>query len=464
MSALAAVSRTRASIQPLNASRSAGSSIVQLQQRRGYAAVKKGKSSKQGTQSFRGGKDDGQGQLTQAKREKKLGAFRPMPSSQLTHKIFESDRLNELRLPPFQPETLTESNAGKAMVLSISDNDPARIFGFRVLSKPATLVRNVTLRVVDKLQAASQQSSENNRLIFYGSSGCGKSFLLLQGVQYAKSMNWIVLYIPRAINLVNSTSTYTYDLRTQTYLQPVFAYQTLQRFLTVNSTALQSLTTDREIGIENRAPVPAGTSLKDLIEIGLKDQMMAPTVLAELLEVLGRQTEFPVLLAIDDFQALYCKSSYRDPHYAAIKSWHLSMPRLLLEYASGKKTFFIGALSMTNTTFKLSTELRYALKLQSWMHPSPYLKTAPEVEEFTKGIKTLKVPDQLSMGEAASLFEVWMKDFALLEKGSNIRSTDELFLSKYTESGGNARDFVWKGLLSTLEIPLLSEKETQRLQ
>ncbi|THH20466.1 hypothetical protein EW146_g917 [Bondarzewia mesenterica] len=220
MSALAAVSRTRASIQSLNASRSAGPSIVQLQQRRGYAAVKKGKSSKQGTQSFRGGKDDGQGQLTQAKREKKLGAFRPMPSSQLTHKIFESDRLNELRLPPFQPETLTESNAGKAMVLSISDNDPARIFG---VPKNVLVEARPISNICYKLQAASQQSSENNRLVFYGSSGCGKSFLLLQGVQYAKSMNWIVLYIPRAINLVNSTSTYTYDLRTQTYLQPVFA-------------------------------------------------------------------------------------------------------------------------------------------------------------------------------------------------------------------------------------------------
>lgn len=28
---------------------------------------------------------------------------------------------------------------------------------------------------------------------------------------------------------------------------------------------------------------------------------------------------------------------------------------------------------------------------------------------------------------------------------------DEVFLAKYTESSGNARDFVWKGLLATLE-------------
>jgi small subunit ribosomal protein S29 len=44
-------------------------------------------------------------------------------------------------------------------------------------------------------------------------------------------------------------------------------------------------------------------------------------------------------MAIDDFQALYCESTYRDPLFSRIKPWHLSMPRILLEYASGKKSF-----------------------------------------------------------------------------------------------------------------------------
>lgn len=46
-----------------------------------------------------------------------------------------------------------------------------------------------------------------------------------------------------------------------------------------------------------------------------------------------------MLLAVDDFQALYCDSTYRDPLFARIKSYHLSMARLLLEYTSGKKAF-----------------------------------------------------------------------------------------------------------------------------
>lgn len=47
----------------------------------------------------------------------------------------------------------------------------------------------------------------------------------------------------------------------------------------------------------------------------------------------------PVLVAVDDFQALYGKTTYKDPQFEPIKSYHLSTPRLLIEYASGKKSF-----------------------------------------------------------------------------------------------------------------------------
>ena len=54
---------------------------------------------------------------------------------------------------------------------------------------------------------------------------------------------------------------------------------------------------------------------------------------------------YPFLLAVDDFQALFSKSAYKSPHFETIKSWHLSMPRLLLDYFSGKRTFVRSRLS-----------------------------------------------------------------------------------------------------------------------
>jgi small subunit ribosomal protein S29 len=92
------------------------------------------------------------------------------------------------------------------------------------------------------------------------------------------------------MNLVNSTTTYAYDIRTQTYFQPAFASQTLQRVLTANPVALSSLQTQEELSLERKAAVPAGTSLADLIHLGLKDPSISPIILDRLLEELGKQT------------------------------------------------------------------------------------------------------------------------------------------------------------------------------
>ena len=48
---------------------------------------------------------------------------------------------------------------------------------------------------------------------------------------------------------------------------------------------------------------------------------------------------YPVLLAVDEVQALYSKTEYRNQQFERIKSYHLSLPRLLMEYLSGKKSF-----------------------------------------------------------------------------------------------------------------------------
>ena len=94
----------------------------------------------------------------------------------------------------------------------------------------------------------------------------------------------------QAINLVNSSTPYSYDLRTQTYLQPVFAQQTLQRFRSVNEHALSSLVAEHKIELDAGSSLPEGTPLLKLIDVGLKEQTSAPAVLVALLEALGKQT------------------------------------------------------------------------------------------------------------------------------------------------------------------------------
>jgi small subunit ribosomal protein S29 len=90
---------------------------------------------------------------------------------------------------------------------------------------------------------------------------------------------------------VDSSTVHSYDPRTQTYLQPAFAFQTLQRFITVNSTAISSLTTQNEFKTSNGTTIPSGAPLKDLIDLGLKEQALSPIVLSAVLEEIGQQTQ-----------------------------------------------------------------------------------------------------------------------------------------------------------------------------
>jgi len=100
---------------------------------------------------------------------------------------------------------------------------------------------------------------------------------------------------PLVIDTVNSSTSYVYDPRTRTYIQPEYASRTLQSFLTVNSELLQKLETLDDIPIEGRATVPKGTPLTNLIAVGAKSQNSAPAILSTLLETLGKQTEYVML-------------------------------------------------------------------------------------------------------------------------------------------------------------------------
>jgi len=282
-----------------------------------------------------------------------------------------------------------------------------------------------------------------------GKPGSGKSHVLLQAVNYCSANDWIVLYVPRAIEWVNSSSPYSYDAGTQTFLQPTIASDVLRQLTTVNAPSFQSLVTDSEINIEKVGTIPANTNMDQLAQVGIKDPNVAPKVLSVLLEELGKQTKYPVLLAVDDVQALYCTSKYRDPQFNFIKGFNLSMPRLILEYASGMKSFargaVLGALSTADTTFRTSVPLIEALKITSDRPVSAYEKRSADLALYSKGLRSIPVPERLEVNEAASLFEVWNENKAL-----HTVPTDHFFLSAYSQTSGNPREFVLRGLLSTL--------------
>ncbi|TCD69100.1 37S ribosomal protein S23 mitochondrial [Steccherinum ochraceum] len=394
-------------------------------------------------------------------KEKHDGVFymQPMPSGRFKDPIFDKQRTVQ-EFPSIRPEELTENLAlGTTRSFGPTATTALKAYGvprnvlvdFRVLSAPGAVVRDATLRLADRLDKAASSSSQSTRLVLTGSGGTGKSYLLLQSLAYAQSTGYIVLYVPRASKLVDSSTPYSYDPRTWTYAQPKYSHQLLHRLLTVNETSLRKLQLSQDLlADDGSVRLAKGSPLTDLIDFGVRDPAMAPSILARVFQELAEQTQFPVMLAIDDFQSLFCHSTlYRNPKYESIKPYHLSLPRLLLDYASKDKSFkrgaVIAAVSGSNTNWPVTLELQEALGLSTPRPVNEYVKRSTDLAHFAEGLENFAVPEQLTVDEAAAMYELWSKDDAL-HTGSN----DELFLSKLAEASGNARKFVWEGLLQTL--------------
>jgi small subunit ribosomal protein S29 len=73
----------------------------------------------------------------------------------------------------------------------------------------------------------------------------------------------------------------------------------------------------------------------------------------------------------------------------------------------------MGAISASDPLFQTPIELREALDLPDDRPTGQISKSSTTLKVYTQGLRPLVVPSQLSVDEAASLFEVWMKGKAL---------------------------------------------------
>ena len=74
----------------------------------------------------------------------------------------------------------------------------------------------------------------------------------------------------------------------------------------------------------------------------------------------------------------------------------------------------MGSINSSDPMYKTPLELNEALDLSSTSQAGPFSKRSPTLVEYAKGLRPLAVPAGLSVAEAASVFEVWMKDKAIV--------------------------------------------------
>jgi len=75
----------------------------------------------------------------------------------------------------------------------------------------------------------------------------------------------------------------------------------------------------------------------------------------------------------------------------------------------------LGAISLSPTSFRVPIELQEGLQLDL-AHglglPGAYDKRSADLQFYTNGLKTYRVPDQLTTKEAAGIFKAWMNEEA----------------------------------------------------
>lgn len=348
---------------------------------------------------------------------------------------------------------------------------------FSAQPRARTVVREASKTLVAAVDEAKNASQAPRRLLV-GEPGCGKSTYLLQAVAHAIETQWAVLYVPRAIQWINSSSPYSYHARHGTYLQPELATALLKSLLDVNGALLRKV---RAPALDaDELQIAADTPLDQVLKTALKDDVGALSrqlVLEHAIATLAGQKEIPFLVAIDDVQALFGPSKYRDPDFALLEAFELAVPRALLQLAVAppegqglQRGIVLATMSSSHAEYPPPPALLAALRESTQADDAPmswkqvyatvdHLRAAtrvPQPNAYTTLQDThlanakaasfvpLNVGARLQRAEAASLVQllqrersIWAGTFAMLTPEPN----DEVFLAKLVESSGNMHVF-----------------------
>ncbi|GJN89014.1 hypothetical protein Rhopal_001985-T1 [Rhodotorula paludigena] len=325
-------------------------------------------------------------------------------------------------------------------------------------TRPATVVRQATLDLTARLDKASKASSRDARFILTGDKGVGKSSLLLQAASFAQSNKWIVLYIPSAAPLVNSSTPHNYSSTRALFEQPLLASSLLSKFAAANKAAFKAVKTQKEWTFGDKK-VAAGKSLEDLAKAAGGDEKLSTAVFEAVFAELEGQKNFPVLLAIDDAQSLFATSKYIDPTYQALETFSLVIPRMLLELVSGQRCFSRGSVAiapsslsplsspaMTDFLASPSTAVSRTQALASAYDRSrvPSFPTYSAILEA--GLERFAVPERLDRAEAVGIVNL-LKGW----RGTRQVVDDKAFLEKLVAADGNPREFT-RALTQTMAV------------
>uniref|UniRef100_A0A060THR6 Small ribosomal subunit protein mS29 n=1 Tax=Blastobotrys adeninivorans TaxID=409370 RepID=A0A060THR6_BLAAD len=336
------------------------------------------------------------------------------------------------------------ANSAPGQVYCIPDKADAvlRVIGsyrrnqkYELFADRPTLVReSTTVPVANMIKGL--KPSKDNRVCVLGPLGVGKSTTLTQAHALAVEQGYIVLHVPRPIELVNGTTDAVYDDSLGHFAQPMYARRWLARIARANREMLSTL----PVTMEHK--VTAGSKTQNLYELITQGRRKGPAqTLAALVAELEAQTTAPVLFTMDDINVFadHIYSENRSTSNMPIYHGDLQVPHLFLEFLAGKRTFAKGAvMAAVSGSHRMNETILAGLSLTQ---PSPYAKIDrydPNLAASFRGVGVLEVP-RYSAEEARASLEYWHQAQVIPEE----ILTESYISQKYFVSGnGNPRELL----------------------
>ncbi|KAG0261959.1 37S ribosomal protein S23 mitochondrial [Mortierella polycephala] len=359
-------------------------------------------------------------------------------------------RLNEkyykpsapVRVEEFLPSTATKEHVGQVLgfpstvVPALSQTAYPTFLNeqFDLIKPPALAVRESTVSFLEKIDQSMKTPSAQTRIVLTGQAGAGKSAVLLQTVSHCLSAGWIVIYVPKASAWVNSSFAYNKVANSTSFIQPQLASNLAGQINSVNKSVLSKIVMAENAKV-GRHEVEQGTTLSALLDYGINDPFAAQDAVEVFMKEIGAQNEVPTLVAVDEINNLFRPTQYLSQDAKELDPEHLKLPKLFLNYISGKSSFNHGAIvTATSDTFLAhkSEVLDVALGVKE---VSPYKSLSQTIMPWTQGLTRFEVPNYTRQ-EAKGVFDYYKKGNVIYDAPS-----ESFFLNKFITSNGNPRKF-----------------------
>lgn len=320
-----------------------------------------------------------------------------------------------------------------------------------LFKESATLVRkDLGNKLSSIIKKGINTSSKENRICITGAQGSGRSTALTQLQALAVDSGYVVISIPRALDLVSGSFDTVVDKKngTKIYLQPMYIRRLMERIAKGNKEILSAIPLSKSYtlgtpGIHSgvNAEIKLAAEERSLYDL-VKNKSYSENVyiFESFLEELASQTVAPVLFTLDDLNVFAYKqyARNRDVNNKPIYHGQLQVPNAFLSFLSGEREFKHGAIVGAFGPYRVSETLTVGLGQKD--APSPYAS----FEEYDatlasrlKGVSTVEV-EKFSIDETKLLLDYYKSGNVFPEEVSESFVQERYFLS----GNGNAKALV----------------------